>query len=185
LSDPSLLLLLAANLATIGAALWLSFDLSELLLIYWLQSVMIGVSFFTRMLVNAGRPGTGYDQAPFRVITALFFVVHYGFFHYVYLIFLKPAGFPGLMSAIGLCGAAFAASHAYSLWHNLRRDLAAGVSGNTLFWLPYARVVPMHLTIIFAPQAGGGAHALLMFLGLKTLADLLMHVVEHRTLRPA
>lgn len=187
-ADPSLFMLLAANLATIAATFWFEFDLKELMLIYWLQSVMIGLSFFVRMLRSTGGaqdPWARFDGPEHRMFSALFFLVHYGFFHLVYLVFIKPAAFPGLVGVLGLCALGFALSHAYSLWHNIRRDRVAGVSSSTLFWLPYARIVPMHFTIIFGPQLAGGEYALLMFLGLKTFADLVMHVVEHQVLRPA
>lgn len=178
LADPALIMLLAANLGTIGATFWFDFDLKELMLIYWLQSVTIGVSFFIRMLFNERRE-------PDRLFNALFFLVHYGFFHLLYLVFIKPAALPGLLSVVGLCALGFVASHAYSLWHNLRRDRVAGVGAGTLFWVPYARIVPMHVTIILGPQLAGGEYALAIFLGLKTFADLVMHVVEHRVLHRA
>ena len=45
---------------------------------------------------------------------------------------------------------------------------------------PYARIIPMHLTIIFGSSFGG---TLPLFLVLKTFADAIMHVVEHNVLR--
>lgn len=44
---------------------------------------------------------------------------------------------------------------------------------------PYARIFPMHLTILLGATTGV---PLLMFLVLKTIADGVMHVVEHRVL---
>ena len=45
---------------------------------------------------------------------------------------------------------------------------------------PYARIIPMHLTIVFGFNFGG---ALILFLVLKTFADVIMHIVEHNVLR--
>jgi hypothetical protein len=45
---------------------------------------------------------------------------------------------------------------------------------------PYARIIPMHLTISFGSLSGD---ALPLFLVLKTFADATMHIVEHNVLR--
>jgi hypothetical protein len=50
-------------------------------------------------------------------------------------------------------------------------------------FLPYGRVIPMHLTIILGTFFSGGTAGLLIFGGLKTAADIVMHKVEHRLLR--
>ena len=47
-----------------------------------------------------------------------------------------------------------------------------------MFW-PYARILPIHLTIILGTGVMDGSHALILFLGLKTAADLVMHAIEH------
>jgi len=54
--------------------------------------------------------------------------------------------------------------------------------GRVLF-SPYARIIPMHLTILFGWivfNALGEKVALVLFLILKTIADVIMHVREHR-----
>ena len=48
---------------------------------------------------------------------------------------------------------------------------------------PYLRVVPMHLTIIIGGAIAGSQMALAGFLTLKTLADYLMHRLEHAMMR--
>jgi len=51
-------------------------------------------------------------------------------------------------------------------------------------FFPYIRIVPMHLTIIFAGNAieqGSTITGLMvLFLLLKTAADAIMHWIEHR-----
>ncbi len=169
---------------TIGLTFRYQFDLDELMLIYWLQSVAIGVSFFIRMSLSVGRPGPvgDFSDASDRGFMLLFFPVHFGLFHILYLAFVKPAAFPALLSPLVLCAAAFVLCHVYSLWQNIGRDRVAGAHFATLFWLPYARVIPMHFTIIFGKQIGA-ERGLLLFLVLKTFADLVMHAVEHHVLR--
>ena len=46
---------------------------------------------------------------------------------------------------------------------------------------PYLRIIPMHLTIILGATLGGGA-GLIVFGILKTIADAIMHVIEHKRL---
>ena len=49
-----------------------------------------------------------------------------------------------------------------------------------MMFFPYARVVPLHLTIIIGAMLESSTPTLLLFLGLKAGADLSMHAVEHR-----
>jgi uncharacterized protein DUF6498 len=183
--DPSTWVLVAANVLTIAAALWFDLRLGDVMLVYWCQSLMIGISFLIRMVIRLRIVGDPFFQDYVgKYFNAFFFFAHYGIFHLVYLFFLKPSTTPGLFSGFGLCVLLFALSHAHSLWYNIRRDRLASVDPQGLFWLPYARIVPMHITIIFGPRLVVGLD-LVVFLGLKSLADVLMHVVEHRVLRRA
>lgn len=193
--------MLAANLVAIVIALATRMPLSDLMLVYWIQSVIIGVSFFARML-SLGRFSTEglnlddeqLDATPRnKVRVALFFALHFGFFHLVYLMFLafEPAAQKSApFSALGfwLCAAGFAVGHGYSLLENIAKDRAGEPNLGTLMMLPYARIVPMHLTILFGGVLFKGVAALVIFCLLKTVADVLMHTVEHhvlRTSRPA
>ncbi|MFO1426872.1 MAG: DUF6498-containing protein [Steroidobacteraceae bacterium] len=54
-----------------------------------------------------------------------------------------------------------------------------------LMLMPYLRIVPMHLVILFGAARGGGPGMMLLFTALKTLADLGMHRFEHRRLQRA
>jgi len=140
--------------------------------------------------------------------TANFFALHYGFFHVGYLLFLTiftltadPQGFievthegSGHVSQV-LIGRVYPSDFliyvalAWGFWQSHRashREHVAADLGNTpnigtLMGLPYARIIPMHLCIILAIPLGGGA--IWLFMLLKTGADALMHVVEHRLLQ--
>ena len=117
---------------------------------------------------------------------AVFFVIHYGFFHFGYAVFLmvlarfRLADLPWI--ALAVIG--FVLSHERSFRENLARDLAGCPNIGTLMFLPYARVVPMHLVIIAGAGFIGGSSKIVLigFAALKTGADLLMHHVEHRVL---
>ena len=195
--DNSAWSLLGANLFAIGVALATRMPLLDLLLVYWAQNVIIGMSFFIRILalrrfstenftINK-RPVEETPEAKRRV--ALFFALHYGMFHTFYFMFLafgtkaygEGAGFDVWF---WLCTLAFAVNHAFSLRHNLRLDREGRPNLGTLMFLPYARVIPMHLAVLLGgatPLLAG--RTMLIFLGLKTGADLMMHAVEHHLLR--
>lgn len=160
-----------------------------------------GVQFNRRPMEN----GEGAKQ---RV--ANFFAMHFGMFHLVYLIFLliftataSSAGFvdvrnenSGEMMAVhmgrvtaldwvifGVIGLMFWRVHRASHEEHVAADLAGKPNIGTLMMMPYARVIPMHLTIIFGVWLGGGALANILFMALKTGADVVMHRFEHRKLR--
>ena len=74
-------------------------------------------------------------------------------------------------------------SHAFSLRRNLAADAAGCPSIGILMFMPYARVLPMHLVILRGLAAGeSSASALVVFGTLKTAADALMHVVDHHVM---
>jgi hypothetical protein len=195
-ADRSVYALIAANLLAIAIALATRMSLKELMLVYWIQSVVIGVSFLVRML-SLGRfttEGMKMNGQPVsatpagKLVVAAFFAVHYGFFHFGYLMFIafeRPDGIAAPSPALGhwLCAAAFVVTHGYSLRENIARDRLGTPNIGTLMMLPYARIVPMHLTIIFGGLLFKGAGTLLLFCVLKTLADVVMHTVEHHVLR--
>jgi hypothetical protein len=191
--DASLLMLLAANLVALGVAWASGMTLRQMMLVYWIQSVVIGITTFIRIRslhrfdvagfsIN-GRPAEETDAT--RRSTALFFLMHYGFFHLVYFVFVVVEARGSLGSIFGyvVCAVIFAVNHAYSLAHNLRRDAAGRPNIGVLMFLPYARIAPMHLVIVFGAHVFGGPVVFIVFGLLKTAADLVMHVVEHHVLR--
>ena len=64
-----------------------------------------------------------------------------------------------------------------------QRIMAADQQGRPniggVMFLPYLRIVPMHLALIIGLSAGY-AGGMLLFATLKTLADALMHWIEYR-----
>jgi hypothetical protein len=139
---------------------------------------------------------------------ANFFALHFGFFHLIYFVFLMaftatsdPHGFIEVTNEttrqvsqvhIGrvhpfdfliyvALAVGFWHSHRSSHEEHVQADLGNTPSLGTLMFLPYARIVPMHLTIILGVALGSGA--VWIFILLKTLADVVMHKVEHRVLQ--
>lgn len=140
--------------------------------------------------------------------TANFFALHFGFFHLVYFFFLVSAttgadagGHYAMTSDSGrqfdvyvghlevldllaylVLAFGFWRSHRASHREHVAVDLGGRPNIGTLMFMPYARVIPMHLTIILAGPLGG-AGVLWLFVLLKTGADVGMHKIEHHLLR--
>jgi hypothetical protein len=116
---------------------------------------------------------------------ASFFAIHYGIFHVVYLVFLIVGIFIPMFGSgmpewkeVGFVSVLFFANHLFSFVFNQQRDSHKQNIGTVMMY-PYARILPMHLTII----VGAFVNALPLFLILKALADAGMHVFEHALLR--
>ncbi len=188
--DWSATTLVASNLITIVFALGQHWSLAVLMWIYWGQSVIIGVFNFVRMwtLKDFTTEGLKINDHPVdptpaaKRQTAIFFLFHYGFFHLVYGMFLLTLGkIPrDDMISIGACVAMFLANHGFSFRYNREADAARKPNLGTIMFFPYARILPLHLTILFGFVFRTSAWAVLLFLLLKTVADLIMHAVEHR-----
>lgn len=196
--DNSLRALIASNVATMIIALVEGWSLAPLLFIYWAQSVVIG-AFHVRRILNLdeftttglkmnGRPVTPGAEAQRQI--AGFFAVHYGFFHLVYMVFVLT----GINSDGGVASGAwwalaggvlvFAVNHYFSYVQNRELDRQGKPNIGTMLFLPYARILPMHLLIVMGATIGGESRtALIIFIVLKTIADAIMHIVEHRALR--
>ncbi|WP_293645850.1 DUF6498-containing protein [Thiolapillus sp.] len=73
----------------------------------------------------------------------------------------------------------FFVNHAWSFFSNRKREADTVPNIGTLMFLPYARILPTHLTLVFGGMFISGKLWLVFFLLLKTLADLIAHAVEH------
>jgi len=192
----STLVLVLSNLLTIVVALIMAWDLRQLVWIYWAQSVIIGTYQGLRMMALKKFSTEGFTSNDQPVpetpegkrSTVIFFAVHYGFFHIGYLFFLLGLAHLDLniIGWIGLAGciAGFLVNHHFSFVANRQRDLRRVPNLGSMMFFPYLRVVPMHLTIILGfgmmQSSGRQTGALLLFLVLKSLSDVGMHVIEHR-----
>lgn len=182
--------------------------MSSVIWMYYFQSVFIGIQYFLRLLFIGWRKKnipvnpdsdketkdkkSGYST----VGMALFFAFHYGMFHFVYLIFLigMSSKLPGEVDTrlILYFFAGLLLNLIFSLISDVRKDKKLNTGGGSLFFVPYLRVVPMHLFIIFGfntaltEKPGGNFFSsvtgvFIFFIILKTLSDLIMHVVVNRT----
>jgi len=191
--------LLASNGVTILLALTQDWNVLPLMWIYWFQNIVIGFFHFLRIrqleefstegFSMNGRPAQPTQETKHHV--ARFFLLHYGTFHLAYFVFLLVFSRTGMFSSadenafgsgdltyVVLAALVFLGNHIFSYFYNRPRDIGRPNIGTMMFY-PYARVIPMHLTIVLGWLLSS---RLLFFLLLKTLADVIMHVVEHRIL---
>jgi hypothetical protein len=191
LRDISLLPLLLSN----GLAIWWAardhLNLQTVMMIYWAQSVAIGAVNVLRILAlreystedfRLGGPLS--PSAGTKLKIAGFFTLHYGFFHVVYLVFILVAMTRGRLDVnvpFVLYGAAlFAGTDLAALVLHWNAETRGRNIGRVMF-APYARIVPMHLAIIL----GGFVNfhpglTLWLFQGLKSIADVVTHLLQHR-----
>lgn len=199
-ADSSAISLLISNIIVIILAIVQKWDIATVLWVYWMQSIIIGFFQFLRILslkkfstenFKINNQPT-HPTTSTKLFTAFFFAFHYGFFHFIYAIFLfnffkssQPFDFANLF----LGGFIFFINHFFSYYQNEQssssnRTIDEQKTQNigTLMFTPYARIIPMHLIIIFGAILGQSA--LSVFLLFKTMADLVMHTLKHKTNLP-
>jgi hypothetical protein len=192
-NDLALWGIIAGNIFTIVIAIIQGWSLGDVMWVYWGQSIVIGIMNFFRMwnlknfstegLTSNGRPVPETEKGARN--TAIFFAVHYGFFHLGYLIFMFADHGTDIVAfdvvLMGLSLLVFFASHLFSLSRNIRPDME-GPRPNlgTIMFMPYLRIIPMHLTIILGAMFfGNSVVGIIFFMSLKTLADAGTHLIEH------
>jgi hypothetical protein len=206
---PPVFALLSANLVTIVFAIAGNWDAATVIFIYWAQSIIIGIFTIATiagadtMAIKADMDarhrerGENITLDPRRVrkhqyLLAAFFFIHYGIFHLAYYDFIinegifGPVNFsdPGLFVSCGI----FFATHLYSFLFYRTRERQGEEHVNDAFTDPYFRIIPMHLTIGFGAMIilllgilgiTSTLPVLVLFLLLKTAADLAMHLWKH------
>jgi hypothetical protein len=184
--DSPLFFLLLSNIVTICFAVYENWSLMTVLWIYWFQSVFIGLFNFIKImnLRNFTTDNFEINHRPVeptnatKRFTAFFFLFHYGFFHFVYMIFLLENDNVPFGLILIPC-IFFFVNHLFSFAKNFENDANKKQNIGTAMFFPYARIIPMHLIIVFGLAFTGSISALLIFLILKTIADLIMHQIEH------
>lgn len=187
----SALTLVLSNVFTIVVAVLEQWNLSKLLWIYWGQSLVIGYFNWRRIrcLKEFSTEGLMINDQPVAATkltqrkVANLFALHYGGFNVVYCLFLfiEKTGLSQLeIFSAASCLAVFVFNHWVSFRQNIEKYIASKPNLGTVMFFPYARILPMHLTILvgsyFEDRSTG---TLILFLILKTFADLMMHLVEH------
>ena len=195
--DRSTVVLLLSNLLTIALAVYQHWDVYVLMWVYWGQSVIIGYFNFRRImdLKKFSTSGFMINDQPVKPTpetqrqTAVFFALHYGIFHLAYLAFLSAdtkvaGGFP--VFNVLVCIGVFYLNHWFSYRYNREQEQDRVPNIGSIMFFPYIRIIPMHLMIIAGVTfLGGSTGALIIFLLMKTAADVAMHIAEHAMARSA
>ena len=205
----AVLALVAANAVPLVGVVAFGWSLHTLLVLYWLENGVVGALYVPRILLAGADPPP--DAGPRWWVgetlgasagVAAFFTMHYGIFWVVHGVFVLL--FPVFVSIGGVGGGealAFAdpeavgagaiglvASHGVSFVRNyLGAEEYRTTDPEAQMWEPYGRVVALHVTIVVgavvAAALGTPTVALVVFVLLKTGADLAAHLREHRRAR--
>ena len=192
LYDSTVFSLIISNLLVIIWAAIAKWSLSFILWVYWTQSVLIGLFWFLKILAfkNLYRKSTTSSDNIVRmgvierIAGGLFFLIHYGGFHLVYIAFLRFQFGTCPVKPLVIFGGIFFINQLFSFFANIEKEKGQRANFREFMSFPYARIVPMHLTIILGAglrESGlGDEFVLLLFLVLKTAADVIMHIKQKK-----
>jgi hypothetical protein len=146
---------------------------------------MITASNYLRELVYVnGIPRTMDDTM--KIFASLFFLVHYGLFQFGYFLFLLQFNPHPVMktepdfSIIIPSAVAFAACHLFSFIYNWKLEKQYPKNINKMMFAPYGRIILMHAMILLGAYLVKYGITIIIFLILKTIADLWSHAFTHR-----
>lgn len=185
-SNPSIVFLLAGNIYCIWYYQVYPDGFATVVWIYWFQSIIIGLFNFLDLLSVKAYDGVGFtlNNEPVtkknQGCTAWFFLFHYGFFHIGYAFFLLfIQGILSVHKMILLVGiAAFLLESILNFKRQKEMERTVAVNIGSMFFLPYLRIIPMHLMILL--PAFLGFRPSLVFLLLKMGADILSFIFYQR-----
>ncbi|MBX3144947.1 MAG: hypothetical protein KF813_14405 [Trueperaceae bacterium] len=197
-------LILANLVPLVGVFLW-DWNLSDLLLLYWIENGVIGIYTVLKMLTSSV-PGLGKLTNIYRKLQGVpFFIVSYGIFwliHGLFVVVLFNRGGPTIpVQPDTFFFAAVIVSWMRAdvlAWPVIGLLLSHGVSFVSNFLLggeyrrqsievlmnqPYERVLILHLTIVFGGfivmLLGSPQLVLVLFVVLKVVIDVQTHLREH------
>ncbi len=201
--------LVFANIVTILLAIIEQWDLATVMFIYLAQSIIIGIfTVISLVTVNTAalaedlekpvreRGGTARVTTRFafffQCLLAGFFALHYGLFHWGYYSFIVDSGLFGAVNfsdtGLWLSCTFFFINHLYSYLPFRSSQPKGSEYLNELFFSPYRRIIPMHMTIIFGSIVilvlsvigiSSTLPVLVLFLLLKTWTDIRGHLLKH------
>lgn len=195
-TTPSLALLIMVNLIPLVMVITAEWTVVEILLLFWLENVVIGIYNLMKMATcqKKAQNGSKYFLMPF-------FTIHYGIFtmgHGAIILDIFAANQAGHKLPFGPEMVFYVAdtyhlwlplmglmiSHGFSLvWHYWMGGEYLHEDAGTLMAKPYGRVVVLHVVVLiggFLVQAmGQPVIALLMLIVLKVLIDANAHQRAH------
>jgi hypothetical protein len=183
--DPALWTLIAINILFIYEFRDDPKHYTTIIWMYWCQSVLLGLFTFAQMLsLNKNLPekstpvnGDAVNIKKARGCMPFFFLFHYGMFHLVYFVFLlvdfRVTNLNFSLLKWSLAGIIL--NQLIIFIQHKTKNAETVQSMGWLFFVPYLRIVPMHLTILL-PRFMGWQPAIL-FLILKTVFDIIGHII--------
>jgi len=178
-TDISLWAVLGMNIFLIYSYIKTPSSIDTILLLFYVQSICIGIfnalDIFT--VTNAAKDLKTDNVLSTKGCAGFLFIFHYGMFHLVYYFFLSRVinlknidwQFAKLSFYILITACLI------NFTQDKIRNRTEAISIGSMFFMPYVRIVPIHLMIL-AP-AFLHVSAPLVFLVLKTAGDVLTQIV--------
>lgn len=151
--------------------------------IFWFFKILFLKEFSTNKFTIDDKPVNPTAQTKIHV--AMIFLIHYGMFHVLYSLGLRAAFTDIKLAPIFPIAAIFLIYQCFSFFYNSKWQDKKKPNIGKLMFFPYIRIFPMHLSFIlggYVVSIIGGTFSsiavLLIFMMLKTCADVYMHAVE-------
>ena len=191
LASPTTLVLIAANLVPVAGSLFLDWKLSDVMLLYWAESAVIGF-FNVAKIIVIGRWAALFAGPFFAAHFGGFMAVHFLFIYTIFIEGVHAQGSTGgdlaevalLFSSLWPALAALFLSHAYSFYENfLARREYRGRTVKDQMSEPYSRIIFMQMVLIFGGGLtmvlGSPVPVLLIIIALKIFFDIKAHLKQH------
>ncbi|MBA4000945.1 DUF6498-containing protein [Brevundimonas sp.] len=192
LGGARLLLIILLNLIPVAGVLWLGWDAGQILMLYWVENIIVGVLSLVRIL-TARQPDTlAPGSAQMGTIgVGCFFIVHYGLFTLVHGVFTMILASRIIDDEDGLWGRVFTnptfywavlAAAALQIVIVIREWWSSGLwrrsSPGVEMVRPYGRIVVLHVTVLAAAwwlsETSAPMAAVLILCLMKAVVELVM-----------
>lgn len=182
LQKPAYLLIVVSNLAIfLLPNLNLQNNAITFLWIYMVQSLLIGLVHFFKLNFYKFSPANGRLEWKNPHAISLFFLVHYGFFHFVYFFFLPPKNVDWFVVLEG--ASIFMFALLVNTIRHFSKENSGTYSATDFMFLPYVRIIPIHIAIIlggFLSVFTGGFTGVFVLLAVfKTGLELFLEYLQH------
>ncbi|MBL7811429.1 MAG: hypothetical protein JNL57_04320 [Bacteroidetes bacterium] len=180
-TQPAYIIIIAGNLLVFFIpGINLSENAYSFVWIYIVQSLMIGLVHMLKLFFYKFGPPTRPEDWSNPRALGVFFLFHYGFFHFVYAFFMPPKKADW---SVVLEGAAiFAVLLIANTIRHYSRENNGKYNANDFMFLPYLRVIPIHIAIIIGSFVSGITGSYLgVFVVLaicKTVLELFMEYIQ-------
>jgi hypothetical protein len=196
----SVIAMIITNLVPLYGVLFMGWQVFPVMLLFWIENVIIGVSNVAKMLVSS--PSNAWQWVA-KIFMIPFFCVHYGMFTLVHGIFVivffggyahQGAAMPSFSDVFNLIGTlqiggavlALILSHTISFVTNyIGKGEYKTANLAELMAQPYGRVMILHFTILIGGflvmTLGSPVIGLVLLIGIKIFVDIGAHVKQHKT----